>query len=156
MKLAEALLLRSDMQKKLASLRERVGQNVKVQDGDAPAEDPAALMAAADGLLDDLERLVVRINVTNLSYKLPDGRTITEAIARRDKLAARHALVSAAIVATRAEETRYSVREIKWVVVVNVAGLQARLDDLARQLRELNGQLQQANWAAEVDGQDLG
>jgi hypothetical protein len=35
MKLAEALLLRGDTQKKLASLRERVGRNCIVQDGSA-------------------------------------------------------------------------------------------------------------------------
>lgn len=156
MKLAEALLLRADMQKKVASLKERVGRNVKVQDGDAPAEDPTALMAESAGVLDDLERLVVRVNQTNLTHRLPDGRTITEALARRDTLAQRHATVAAAIAATRAEEDRYSTREIKWVVVVDVAGLQRQLDDLARQLRELNGALQQANWAAEVDERDLG
>ena len=33
MKIAEALLLRADMQKKLASLRERIGRNAVVQDG---------------------------------------------------------------------------------------------------------------------------
>ena len=40
MKLAEALLLRGDMQKKLASLRERIGQNAVVQEGEQPHEDP--------------------------------------------------------------------------------------------------------------------
>ncbi len=44
MKIAEALLLRSDMQKKLASLRERVGQNAVVQQGDEPHEDPTKLI----------------------------------------------------------------------------------------------------------------
>ncbi|VXB78024.1 hypothetical protein ENHYD8BJ_90139 [Enhydrobacter sp. 8BJ] len=33
MKLAEALLRRADMQKKLASLKSRIAENVKVQDG---------------------------------------------------------------------------------------------------------------------------
>lgn len=32
MKLAEALLIRADMQKKLASLKSRIGENLKVQD----------------------------------------------------------------------------------------------------------------------------
>ncbi|MEM8557071.1 MAG: hypothetical protein AAGG50_04525, partial [Bacteroidota bacterium] len=38
MKLAEALILRADLQKRLAQLRQRVMQNVKTQEGDAPAE----------------------------------------------------------------------------------------------------------------------
>ncbi len=33
MKLAEALIIRADLQKKFASLRERVGVNCKVQEG---------------------------------------------------------------------------------------------------------------------------
>ncbi|HCK31879.1 MAG TPA: septicolysin, partial [Acinetobacter ursingii] len=36
MKLAEALLLRSDLQKKLLSLQQRIHKNVLVQDGDTP------------------------------------------------------------------------------------------------------------------------
>ena len=44
MKLAEALLIRSDMQKKLAQIKGRIRSNVKVQEGDTPNEDPNALM----------------------------------------------------------------------------------------------------------------
>lgn len=44
MKLAEALLLRSDQQKKLASLKQRINANVLVQDGDEPSEDPNELI----------------------------------------------------------------------------------------------------------------
>src|SRR4051812_44659725 len=109
MKLAEALLLRGDMQKKFASLRERVAQNSKVQDGDAPAEDPTALMSEAVGVLRDLEQLIFKINEANLRASLPDGRTLTEAIARRDTLKQQHALLQSAVTATRQEEVRYSM-----------------------------------------------
>ncbi len=44
MKLAEALLLRSDQQKKLASLKQRINANVLVQEGDEPSEDPNELI----------------------------------------------------------------------------------------------------------------
>jgi hypothetical protein len=49
MKLAGALLLRGDMQKKLASLRERVAQNAVVQDGETPHEDPNQLLEEGSG-----------------------------------------------------------------------------------------------------------
>ncbi len=45
MKLAEALQLRADIQKKLASLRERIKQNTVVQEGENPSEDPNELSA---------------------------------------------------------------------------------------------------------------
>lgn len=47
MKLAEVLLIRSDMQKKLAQIKGRIRNNVKVQDGDTPSEDPNKLMVDA-------------------------------------------------------------------------------------------------------------
>lgn len=150
MKLAEVLLLRADMQKKLASLRERIGQNAVVQEGDTPHEDPAKLLKEAIAVLQQLETLVYKINVANLQHRLADGRTLTEAIARRETLAAQHSLVQHAISSTHKEPNRYSMAEIKWVATLKVAGLQKQLEDLAKQLRELNAAIQEANWKAEL------
>ena len=151
MKLAEALLLRADMQKKLASLRERIGQNAVVQEGDEPHEDPAKLMDQAFAVLNELESLVFRINQANLNYKLPDGRTITEAIARRDTLVSQHTLIHHAIASTQKEPDRYSMSEIKWTATLKVAGLQKQLEDLAKKIRELNAAIQETNWKTELE-----
>ena len=151
MKLAEGLLLRSDMQKKLASLRERVSQNVLVQEGETPHEDPNALIEEAVSLLRELEALVFKINQANLANKLPDGRTLTEAIARRDTLAQQHSLLQAALAATRQEPDRYSVREIKWVAMLEVPKLQRQSEDLSKKIRELNARIQETNWKVEVE-----
>ena len=150
MKLAEALLLRGDMQKKVASLRERIVRNGLVQEGSTPLEDPNALLAEASAVVDDLEKLITSINVANLGNKLPDGRTLTAAIAHRDSLIQRHALLQAAIGATQKEPDRYSVREIKWVAAVDVAKLQKQSEDLAQQVRALNGRIQETNWQVEI------
>lgn len=45
MKLAEALLIRADQKKKILSLRERIAQNALAQEGDAPREGIAKLIA---------------------------------------------------------------------------------------------------------------
>ena len=148
MKIAEALLLRADMQKKLASLRERIGQNAVVQDGDAPHEDPSRLIDEAVALLKELETLVFRINQANLQNTLPDGRTLTEAIARRDTLVAQHSLLQHAIAHTQKEPDRYSMTEIKWVSMLKVGSLQKQSEDLAKKIRELNAAIQEANWQA--------
>ena len=150
MKLAEALLLRGDMQKKIASLRERIVRNGLVQEGSAPLEDPNTLLAEATKVIDELEKLVTSINIANLGNKLPDGRTLTAAIAHRDSLIQRHSLLQAAIGATQKEPDRYSVREIKWVAAVDVARLQKQSEDLAQQLRVLNGRIQETNWNVEI------
>jgi hypothetical protein len=152
MKLAEALLLRADLQKKVASLRERVVANAVVQEGDRPQEPPEELMKEAFGVLGELETLVTRINRTNLEIKLPDGRALTDALAHRDTVAQQYALLLAAIGGTRKEPDRYGVREIKWVAVLEVGKLQKQADDLAKRLRELNGLIQETNWRAELAG----
>src|SRR5437762_1758410 len=146
MKLAEALLLRADLQKKAASLRERVVANAVVQQGDRPHENPDQLMKEAFGVMSDLESLVAKINRTNLETKLPDGRTLTEAIARRETLIGQNALLVAAIAGCRKEPERYGVREIKWVATLKVSKLQKQADDLAKKIRELNGVMQESNW----------
>jgi len=151
MKLAEALLLRADMQKKLASLRERIGQNAVVQDGDEPHEDPAKLINEASSVLKEIETLVFGINQANLQNKLPDGRSLTEAIARRDTLTAQHSLLQHAIGSTQKEPDRYSMTEIKWVAMLKVGTLQKQSEDLAKKIRELNAAIQESNWQAELE-----
>ncbi|RUP34871.1 MAG: septicolysin [Curvibacter sp.] len=150
MKLAEALLLRGDVQKKLASLRERISRNVLLQEGNAPHEDPNALLQEAMMAIAELEALVVTINVANLGNRLPDGRSLTAAIAFRDSLMQRHAVLQAAISATQKEPDRYSVREIKWVAAVDVGILQKQSDELSRQIREINVRIQESNWLIEI------
>jgi hypothetical protein len=150
MKLAEALLLRGDQIKKIASLRERIVANAVVQEGDEPHEAPDKLMMEAFGVMAEHEDLVTRINKTNLTAKLPDGRSLTEAIAARDMMQQKHALLIAAIAGSRKEPDRYSAREIKWKAILDVQKLQKQADDIAKNIRELNGMIQQTSWNSEL------
>ena len=146
MKLAEALLLRGDMQKKQASVRSRIDNNAAVQEKEKPHEDPAKLMAEYNGLTDDLATLIYRINVTNVRATLPDGRSLTRAIADRDAMQQRQAMLVSAAGASNKQPDRYSMSEIKWVATMNVASLHKQADDLAGRIRELNAAIQEANW----------
>ncbi len=150
MKLAEALLLRADLLKKSASLRERVVANAVVQENEEPHESPKELLEAAFDVIEQHAALMLRIHRTNLAAKLSDGRSLTEVLARRDALAQQHSLLIAAIAGCRKEPERYSVREIKWVATLKVPKLQRQADDLAKQLRELNARIQEANWQVEL------
>lgn len=151
MKIAEALLLRADLKKKLASLRERVAANALVQEKEKPSEDPARLIKEAIGVLGELEDVGLRIDRANQSTKLADGRFLAAAVAQRDTLAQHHSLLQSAIAACRKEPDRYSMKEIKWVATLEVAKLQKQSDDLAKQLRELNAAIQATNWSADID-----
>jgi phage I-like protein len=149
MKLAEALLLRADLKKKLASLRERIGRNAMLQEGEVPqkVED---LLAQATSALQEQQKLVRSINATNASAKLADGRLLADLLAQRDMLIEQHSLLTSTIAATHKEVDRYSQREIKWVPQINVASLQKQVDDLSRKIREVNVAVQAANWQIDI------
>ena len=88
MKLAEALSLRKDLQKKVDQLSSRLTQNVKIQEGDEPAEQPEELLKVLDECLKQLEELILKINITNLKTER-NGRTLTAMMAERDMLTKR-------------------------------------------------------------------
>ena len=150
MKLAEALLLRADLNKKLASLRERINRNAIVQEGETPKEKVEDLLAEATSVLEEQQKLVRTINAANESTKLADGRLLADVLALRDTLIARHSLLTATIAATHKDVDRYSQREIKWIVQIDVASLQKQADDLSRKIREVNVTVQAANWQIEI------
>ncbi|MBR5651687.1 MAG: DIP1984 family protein, partial [Bacteroidales bacterium] len=73
MKLAEALSIRKDLQKRIQQLGQRIQNNVKVQEGDAPSEEPMELMKELDACLTQLEDLIWRINATNMQTTNAQG-----------------------------------------------------------------------------------
>lgn len=150
MKLAEALLLRADIQKKLASLSARAQKFAVVQEGERPAEDPGELLRQVEAVAGELHRIVFAINKANLEHAVRGGQTLTEALARRDALTQRHSIVQSVIDAATKAPDRYGVKEIRWVVTLDAAALQRQADDLAREIRELNAAIQEAGWQVEI------
>jgi hypothetical protein len=149
MQLAEALALRADHQKRLEQLKQRLLRNVKVQEGDDPAEQPRELLAELERVAAELTTLIRAINRTNAQTAF-DAGTLTDALAQRDVLrwqagAYRDLAAGAAIT-----HDRYSRSEVKFRSTVDVAAIQRRADDLARDARELDVRIQAANWATEL------
>jgi hypothetical protein len=151
MKLAEALLLRADIQKKLGSLQARAQKYAVVQEGERPAEDPGELLRQVEAVSEELRRLVFAVNKANLNHAIRGGETLTEALARRDVLTLRHRILLSVAEACAKPPDRYGVKEIRWVTTVNVAELQRQVDDLAKQIRELNAAIQEAGWQVELE-----
>jgi hypothetical protein len=156
MKLAEALALRSDAQKRLAQLQARAVASARYQEGEEPPERSAELLAEARAVTEEIEGLVRRVNRTNASTELEPGLTVTDAIARRDALAIRRKVVTAvADAAAGHDELRHGWgrqlrSELRQLTDLPVAELRREADDLARQYRELDVRLQEANWATEL------
>jgi uncharacterized protein DUF6847 len=147
MTLGEALTVRADTQQRLVELRTRLLASAKVQEGEAPPEQPDVLLAEFEQAAERLRTLISRINRTNLTATTANGETLTDALARRDVLALRYTVHRELAVAAAEQPERYSLREIKLKPTVDVAVLRRTVDELARERRELDVALQAANWA---------
>lgn len=149
MKLAEALQERADLNRRIEQLRYRLSNNVLVQEGEKPLEDPAALLEELESSFTRLEWLIARINLTNCAVKV-EGRSLTELIARRDVLSLR-AEAYRRLVEEASQNTHRATRtEIKILSAVNVPALQRQADDASRELRLLDNTLQTTNWTADL------
>jgi hypothetical protein len=151
MKLAEALLLRADVQKKLASLQARAQKYAVIQEGERPAEDPQAILRQIEAVAGELQQLVFAINRANLQHRVRTGESLTEALAKRDCLALRHRILQSVLDVCAKPPERYGVKEIRWVTSVDVVALQGQVDELAKQIRELNAAIQEAGWQVELE-----
>jgi len=149
MKLAEALIERADLQKRIEQLDHRLCNNARVQDGESPAENPIKLLEELDDSIIRLEELVLRINLTN-SSAIIEGKTITAWIAHRDCLTKkvgilRDFLFGASQIAQRASKTEIIIRP-----TVPVEQIQKTVDALSKELRETDTKIQAANWTTDL------
>jgi len=143
MKLAEALQERADLNRRIEQLRYRLSNNVLVQEGEKPLEDPAALLEELESSFTRLEWLIARINLTNCAVKV-EGRS------RRDVLSLR-AEAYRRLVEEASQNTHRATRtEIKILSAVDVPALQRQADDASRELRLLDNTLQATNWTADL------
>jgi hypothetical protein len=151
MKLAEALMLRADTKKRIDQLAARLVRSAKVQEGDAPPEEPRELIADLERGTAELTDLIRRINRTNAATSFADGSTLSDALAERDTLALKAAayrnLAQAAVVA----QDRYSKSEVRFRSTVSVAETQRRADGLSKEFRELDARIQATNWLTDLE-----
>lgn len=149
MKLAEALNLRADVQKRIASLKERLIRNAKFQEGDVPAEDPVVLLKELEGNIIELEKLIKAINKTN-SLTYIEGESITDIIAKRDALGLKLSVLRSFIDTASEKIDRYSNKEIKILSTVNVSEKQEEVDKLSKEYRIIDTKLQGLNWTIDL------
>jgi len=150
MKLAEALILRADSQKRFAQLKSRLLNSAKVQEGDQAAEDPKELSAELERVADQLADLMKRINKTNSATPLAGVGTISDALADRDVLALRRAAYNELAQTAAFTQDRYTRSEVKYVRTIDVVEIQKRADELAKNYRELDARIQELNWQTEL------
>lgn len=149
MKLAEALSIRKDLQKRIDQLQVRLCRNAKIQEGDEPAEEPSELLKELNTCLNQLQNLILKINEANIRI-VKDGKSLTEMLAEREVLLKRIGVLREVFATASQSQDRYSRSEIKFVSTVDVKDLNKTIDGYSQQLRKLDIAIQQLNFSEEV------
>ena len=150
MKLAEGLSLRKDLQTRIEQLKARLLNNLKVQEGDEPAERPDDLLKELDACLNQLENILFRINATNM-HTLKDGRSLTAMMAERDVLGKRIQVLREAFDRASQSQDRYGRNEIKYVTTVDIPRLRKQIDKYSQEFRQLDMAIQALNFATDLE-----
>ena len=145
MKIAEALALRADHVRRLEQLKQRLVKNARIQEGDAPEEDPGELQTELEKSARELTSLIQRINRTNATTAFGAG-TLADSLAERDVLKIRYNTYRELANAASTSQGRLTRSEVKFISTVSVAAIQRKADDLAREYRELDTRIQEADW----------
>ena len=149
MKLAEALILRADCQKRIAQLQQRLLRSAKVQEGEQPAENPEALLTELDAAIAQLRILIQQINQTNARTAFHNG-SLSDALAERETLQMQRNVYSNLVDAASIRQERYTRSEVKFLSTVAIAQIQSQVDRLSRDYRELDSQIQALNWQTDL------
>lgn len=152
MKLAEALILRADAQTRIQQLRDRLVRSARVQEGDTAPENPQELLEELARTVAQWTDIVQKINRTNSQTPISAGntRTLTDALAERDALAMERGVLQSLVQEATMPVARMAQSNIKVFRSVDVAAIQRRMDQLARQRRDLDTAIQALNWTVDL------
>ncbi len=150
MKLAEALIERAELQRQNGELVKRISDNVLVQEGDQPAENPEDLLAQYDKNRERLLYLMRHINLTNQTVPFDEEGSLADAIIRRDNLKARIGTYRGICSSGTIRVERFSSKELRYVRTMDTKKLQALIDKLSKEYRELDTRLQGINWTVDL------
>ena len=150
MKLAEALILRADTQKRIEQLKQRLVNSAKVQQGDEAPEKPQDLLVELERVFATLADLIKRINKTNSATAFDATKSLSDVLAERDVLVAKRNAYGQLANAAAIVQNVYSRSEIKFVRTVEVSEVQKQMDELSKAYRELDSRIQQLNWQTDL------
>ncbi|WP_106769375.1 DIP1984 family protein [Paenibacillus faecalis] len=150
MKLAEALVLRADCQRRIAQLKVRLERVAKVQEGEQPAENPEDLLVELDRTMEELTGWIKKINKTNSQTILADGKSLADVLVERDNIMQKRKILNELLESASIRQDRYMRSEVKFVTIIEVKALQKQVDELAKNYRELDFRIQEKNWTTDL------
>lgn len=150
MKLAEALMERAELRKRISTLSTRLEDNAQVYEGEEPHEDPKRMLEELDIIIPKYAELVARINIVNATTVASDGHSLAELIAARDALITKADVLNKLI--ESATESQYGYRNDmpKLVPSVDVRSLRRESDAVSKEAREKDMLIQATNWTTEI------
>lgn len=151
MKLAEALLIRTEYQQKIENLQSRILSNLKIQDSEAPNENPNELLKEAISISEQLADIIKKINKANNSKYISNGKTLAEALVERDMIMKKRNILSNIIDKSNEKDYRLTHSEIKMYISMNIAEIQKMMDKLSKQYRQLDTEIQSVNWTMDIE-----
>lgn len=97
--------------------------------------------------IQELEALVVRINKTNNKTVVKGEGSLMEALAKRDSLK---------MLSEKLRNIRYAAQvnnsgEANLKTTIDIAKLQAEMDETGRAFREIDSKIQEINWLTELE-----
>lgn len=150
MKLAEALILRADLQKRIEQLRSRLYNNVLVQEGEEPSEDPEVLLKEFHRTQNELTEIIKRINKTNNETSFNKDWKLSDALVEKEALLDKRNMLASLAEQASYKQDRYSKTEIRSLATINVKEVQKDVDKLAKEYRELDTRIQGLNWLTDL------
>lgn len=149
MKLAEALQERADLNRRIEQLQSRINNNVVMQEGVEPVEQPVSLFKELDSCLNRMEQLMLAINITNMATQV-EGRPLTALLARRDVMKQRISILRNAVNCASNLSQRSRGDEIRQLATIDVKAVLKQVDELSRAFRVLDNTIQAANWTTDL------
>lgn len=152
MKLGEALSLRARQAKQLDDLRSRIKNNLLIQEGESPAEDPEALIEEFEGVSDAHAALVSRITRTNITSTVGTGENLLDLLHEREALRRKRNLHEFAADQSSPDPSayRYMRTELRFVTVLDVQKHRVTVTELDELIRVLDAKIQEANWQIDL------
>ena len=150
MKLAEALILRADLQKRIEQIKARLIRNAKVQEGEKPGEKPQELIKEFENNSSELKNIIQKINRTNTDTELKNKYSLSDALAERDIIKIKFNMYNELAKAASITQDRYTKSEVKFKSTISITTIQKKADQLAKKHRELDTKIQEKNWIIEL------
>ncbi len=143
MKLAQALSARKRLAEQVQSLARQASSSAYIRAGAAlPKTHPDKLIQDAIDVAGQLATCIQQIDATNVASKLPNGMSIRDAMCRRLVLKSLHKSLS------EIRNDRPNDSDIE--LVLDGEKLRRTKDNVAREWRELDDAIQQANWTHDL------